>query len=154
MRLDWQRKQQTRPISFLAMAVPVAAAASLMACSLPISGLQTPSEAPPEGAPPSAVRPVTAPPPRVAPSAPPQSCLAVERRNGVYWLNNAQCSGQKVLAVVEIRLNSGVLKCRGHVVTGSTKLGTTQPALNYECIQGTADCSPQSVKAIFPYCAW
>lgn len=85
---------------------------------------------------------------------PSQECMSVELKEGVHWLTNVNCSGQKVIAVVEIRLTSGILKCRGHIVTKSTKLGTTKPILNYECIQNERDCTVKSVKAIFPYCAW
>lgn len=84
----------------------------------------------------------------------PQECLTLEFHDGVHWLNNANCGGQKIIAVVEIKLTSGILKCRGHIVTKTTKLGTTRPILNYECVQNERDCSVKSVKAIFPYCAW
>lgn len=83
-----------------------------------------------------------------------QECLSLELNGGVYWLSNVNCSGQKIITVVEIKLSSGILKCRGHIVTKTTKLGTTKPIVNYECIQNERDCSMKSVKAIFPYCAW
>lgn len=89
-----------------------------------------------------------------APAAQARSCLSLDLNGAVYWLSNVNCAGQKVIAVVEIKLTSGVVKCRGHVLTKSAKLGTTKPNINYECVQNDSDCSQQSVKSIFPYCSW
>ncbi len=105
----------------------------------------------------AAAVPVAGPSPptrKAAPSAPSGSCLSLERDNQVYVLTNAGCTGRKVIAVVEIKLSSGITKCRGHVVQTSQKLGTVMPNLNYECIENGSDCSMRSVKAIFPFCAW
>lgn len=87
-------------------------------------------------------------------SIPSGSCLSLERDNQVYRLTNAGCAGRKVIAVVEIKLSSGITKCRGHVVQTSQKLGTAMPNLSYECVENGADCSTRSVKSIFPFCAW
>ncbi|RTL64766.1 MAG: hypothetical protein EKK41_21065 [Hyphomicrobiales bacterium] len=84
----------------------------------------------------------------------PNSCLALTQRGAVYWLENTRCQGSKVIAVVEIKLASGVIKCRGHTVSAEAKLGTTRPNLNYECVENGSDCTPRSVKGIFPYCSW
>lgn len=81
-------------------------------------------------------------------------CLSLEREGQVYWLKNKGCAGRKVIAVVEIHLSSGVIKCRGHVVEASRKLGTAVPTINYECVENTPGCSTKSVRAIFPFCAW
>jgi hypothetical protein len=89
-----------------------------------------------------------------SPSAPSGSCLSLDLSGAVYSLSNVNCPGQKVIAVVEIKLTSGVVKCRGHVVTKTAKLGTSKPNINYECVQNGSDCSQQSVKSIFPYCSW
>ena len=64
------------------------------------------------------------------------------------------CPGARVIVVVEIKLASGIRKCHGHVVTALTKLGTSKPYVNYECMENEEDCSTKSVKQIFPYCSW
>ncbi len=82
------------------------------------------------------------------------SCLSLNQAGSVYYLANTRCTGSKVIAVVEIKLSSGAIKCRGHVIASQTKLGTTKPNINYECVENGSDCSTKSVKGIFPYCSW
>jgi hypothetical protein len=99
-------------------------------------------------------RPASFASPGAAAPVDPNSCLALTQRGAVYWLENTHCQGSKVIAVVEIKLSSGVIKCRGHTVSAEAKLGTTRPNLNYECVENGRDCTPRSIKGIFPYCSW
>lgn len=84
----------------------------------------------------------------------PNSCLSMGMEGTIYAIENTLCPGARVITVVEIRLASGVRKCRGHVVTALTKLGTAKPIINYECIDNGADCTVKTVKGMFPYCTW
>jgi hypothetical protein len=94
-----------------------------------------------------------------APTAPqprPRECLHVERQAvDRYAVINSQCSGTRVLAVIETQAPSGTIACKAYTVETSIALsGRNSPTLNFECAVDQKKCTRERVAAMFPECDW
>jgi hypothetical protein len=96
-----------------------------------------------------------APKPSVAANRP---CLDVRpAAEGRYALTNTRCRGKTVLAVIERKLSSGKIECRGQVVEKQLQVtapDSAPPQLNYQCILNASDCTQERLATIFPECDW
>jgi len=72
-----------------------------------------------------------------------------------YAVINAQCSGTKVLAVIERQAPSGTISCKAYTVETRIAVQGKDPlTLNFECAVDQKKCTRDRVAAMFPECDW
>ena len=127
-----------------------------------------PSEAPPKVKAervPTAPQPRPEAPPKVvtkadgvppAPEPRPRACLSVARQAvDRYAVINTQCSGTKVLAIIETQSPSGTISCKAYTVETRIAMSGKDPlTLNFECALDQKKCTRARVAAMFPECDW
>ena len=94
-----------------------------------------------------------------APAAPqprPRACLSVARQAvDRYAVINSQCSGTKVLAIIETQSPSGTISCKAYTVETRIAVAGKDPlTLNFECALDQKKCTRARVAAMFPECDW
>jgi hypothetical protein len=86
----------------------------------------------------------------------PRACLRVARQAvDRYAVVNTQCSGTRVLAIIETQAPSGTIACKAYTVeTSIAVLGKNPLTLNFECALDQKKCTRERVAAMFPECDW
>jgi hypothetical protein len=108
------------------------------------------AHSPPQPRPRESDKALSAPQPR------PRECLQIARKAvDRYAVINAQCSGRRVLAVVETQAPSGAIACKAYTVESSITVSGRAPlTLNFECRLDQKKCTRERVAAMFPECEW
>jgi hypothetical protein len=93
-----------------------------------------------------------------APAAQPvfdPECLTITQSSAsTYIIANVQCSEQSVLASIELAGGGDLARCFTKKIRNQISIASehTAPVINYQCIEGTAGCSVEELRGMFPEC--
>jgi hypothetical protein len=82
-------------------------------------------------------------------------CLTITQSSQTtYTIQNAACSDQSVLASIELPGNGDLARCFTKKIRSQISIASegTAPVINYQCIEGTAGCSVEDIRSMFPEC--
>jgi hypothetical protein len=84
-----------------------------------------------------------------------EECLAIRRTSPeTFMIDNSRCQQQRVLAAIELRPPGAPVRCFTKSITDQLAItGGTEPQIYFQCISGTAGCTVESMRSMFPECA-
>jgi hypothetical protein len=82
-------------------------------------------------------------------------CLTITQSSpATYMIENTGCSKDGVLAAIELSAGSATARCFTKKIRTQISIASdaATPVVNYQCIEGTKDCSIEALRGMFPEC--
>jgi hypothetical protein len=84
-----------------------------------------------------------------------QECLTIKQSSAAtYMIENTACATQSVLAAIELSTDNAEARCFTKKIRTQISIASEHaaPVVNYQCIEGTQNCSVETLRGMFPEC--